>query len=294
MSSMPIYTLNLFGASHGGQLILPISKYVSSILTTHIAILTALSVPKVEFEDEPLVSETVKIQPQSPVSPTTPMIPGTRPSRLTRFLNDLALRPNDPPHDLNEPNFRNSTSSQIMASGMSATQSISSFPNTSMPQMTQRNPESDSFAYIETLLESLAVLGKLGSALDVVAQRLPGEIFSVVETTLDEVGERAEYGRRGSIIMAGGATSRSEGTYIFASGDSGHGVGASSIGPAVAPQGGLLGASSLRLAALESTAKQIDHETLKDFFWTAYSKLDAISQGLRVVFEVSNRIGSVS
>jgi exocyst complex component 4 len=136
------------------------------------------------------------------------------------------------------------------------------------------------------------VLGKLGSALDNVAQRLPGEIFSLVETTLDGVGERAEYGRRGSMIMAGGMTSRSDGPYIFVNGDSGHGVSASNIGST--PQGGLLGASSLRLAALESSAKQVDHETLKDFFWTVYSKLDAVSQGLRVVYEVSNRIGSVS
>jgi exocyst complex component 4 len=152
-----------------------------------------------------------------------------------------------------------------------------------------RNPESDSFAYIETLLESLAVLGKLGSALDIVAQRLPGEIFTLVETTLDEVGERAEYGRRGSEIIAGGTSSRSDGAYIFSNAESRHGAGAS-----VVPQGGLLGASSLRLAALESSAKQVDHETLKDFFWTVYSKLDAISQGLRVVYEVANRIGSVS
>jgi exocyst complex component 4 len=151
---------------------------------------------------------------------------------------------------------------------------------------TMRNPESDSFAYIETLLESLAVLGKLGSALDHVAQRLPGEIFTLVETTLDEAGERAEYGRRGSAIVAGGTASRSD-VYIFSNGDTG--VSDSSIGSAIAPK-----ASSLRLAALESSAKQVDHETLKDFFWTVYSKLDAISQGLRVVYEISNRIGSVS
>jgi exocyst complex component 4 len=138
------------------------------------------------------------------------------------------------------------------------------------------------------------VLGKLGSALDTVAQRLPGEIFTLVEMTLDEVAERAEYGRRGSVIMAGGTTSRSDGAYIFSSGVPGRGVGVSSIASAVAPQSGLLGASSLRLAALESSAKWVDHETLKDFFWTVYSKLDAVSQGLRVVFEVSNRIGSVS
>ena len=243
-------------------------------------------VPKVEFENEPLSLETTTPPPQSPTSPITPTIPSVRPSRLVRFLNDLALRPNDPPHDLNEPSFRNRASSQVLSTRVSNT-------SASM-QMTQttRNPESDSFAYIETLLESLAVLGKLGSALDIVTQRLPGEIFNAVETTLEEAGERAEDGRRGSIFMAGGTT-RSEGAYIFTTGAGGHGVGASSIGHAVAPTGGFLSASSLRLAALESTAKQVDHETLKDFFWTVYSKLDAISQGLRVVFEVSNRIGSV-
>ena len=52
-------------------------------------------------------------------------------------------------------------------------------------------------------------------------------------------------------------------------------------------------ASSLRLAALESVEKQVDHEVLRDLFWTLYSKLDAVTQGLRVVYEVSNRIGSV-
>lgn len=165
-----------------------------------------------------------------------------------------------------------------------------------MPKIQQnmRNPESDSFAYIETLLESLAVLGKLGSALDLVTQRLPGEIFALVETTLDEAGERAEYGRRGSVILAGGTQGRSDGVYIYSPSDSSHGIGARSLGSAFPSQGGLLSASSLRLAALESSAKQTDHETLKDFFWTVYSKLDAVSQGLRVVYEVSNRIGSVS
>lgn len=154
-----------------------------------------------------------------------------------------------------------------------------------------RNPEANSFAYMETLLESLAVLGKLGSALDNVAQRLPAEIFALVESTLDEVGERAEYGRTSSMLAVNGGTGsgRNDGVYIFSSANSTAGVGTS-----VAPKAGLLNSSCLRLAALESTAKQVDHETLKDFFWTVYSKLDAVSQGLRVVYEVVNRIGSVS
>jgi len=52
------------------------------------------------------------------------------------------------------------------------------------------NPEADSYMYMETLLEALATLGRLDSALETVAQRVPSEIHALVETTLDEVDER--------------------------------------------------------------------------------------------------------
>jgi len=140
---------------------------------------------------------------------------------------------------------------------------------------------------METLIESLAVLGKLGNALDTVAQRLPSEVFSLVETTLDEVEERAEYGRRGPMFALNGAMNRSESIYSFCSTDS-------SVGQGSAIKGPILEASCLRLAALESLAKRVDHEILRDLFWTLYSKLDAVAQGLRVVYEIVNRVGSVS
>lgn len=54
----------------------------------------------------------------------------------------------------------------------------------------RRNPEVDSFAYIEMLLEALAALGKLGYALDAVGQRVQGEMFALVEGTVEEVEER--------------------------------------------------------------------------------------------------------
>lgn len=140
---------------------------------------------------------------------------------------------------------------------------------------------------METLIESLAVLGKLGNALDTVAQRLPSEIFALVETTLDEVEERAEYGRRGSVFALNATMGRSEGAYFLLLNDSPAGHGSTIKGSA-------LNASCLRLAALESSTKQVDHEILRDLFWTLYSKLDAVAQGLRVVYEVTNRVGSVS
>jgi exocyst complex component 4 len=52
------------------------------------------------------------------------------------------------------------------------------------------NPEVDSFAYIEMLLEALAALGKLGYALDAVGQRIQGELFALVEATIEDVEER--------------------------------------------------------------------------------------------------------
>ncbi|KAL0951436.1 hypothetical protein HGRIS_008128 [Hohenbuehelia grisea] len=226
------------------------------------------NLPTVEFEEDRDAAQDPQAVPGSPTSPSS------RPSRLTRFLNDLSLRPNDPPLDLDEPNFRNSQK-------MSSLSNFSSSGASSLPN----NPEVDSFAYMETLLESLAVLRQLGSALDTVAQRLPTELFGMVETTLDEASERADYGRRmSSMIMPG---TRSTGVYVLA-------ADGASIGfdVPVGPQALVMNPSALRLAALESSAKQVDHETLKDFFWTLYSKLNALAQGLRVIFEVSNRIGS--
>lgn len=159
-----------------------------------------------------------------------------------------------------------------------------------------RNPEADSFSYLETLLESLAVLGKLGIALDTVTQKLPQEIFSLVETTLDEVAERAEYSRRMSTLgPLGNGTNvgRSNDVYFL----TGTGPSESFIDTmtlTLRTSGQLLPASSLRLTALEMSTKRVDQEIMKDLFWTLYSKLDAVTQGLRVMYEVSNRIGSVN
>ncbi|CAK5280151.1 unnamed protein product [Mycena citricolor] len=210
---------------------------------------------KVEFEDE----LELKMPAASPSEQTF------RQSRLTRFLNELALRPNDPPHDLNDPGLKTSNAETLM-SGSAMT-----------------NPESDSFAYMETLLESFAVLGKLGNALDNISQRLTSETFSLVEATIEEVEERAEFGRRGSIAGLSGVSGRLDGVYTFVSVDS---TALSKLPSANAS------ASSLRLVALESYNKKVDHEILRDLFWTLYSKLDAVAQSLRVISEVANRIGS--
>lgn len=249
--------------------------------------------PKVEFENESSGQPSPNgIAYPSPESSSLKLAS----SRLSRFLNSLALRPNDPPHDLSESNFRSNASVQdLSSSSLPSAPSFSSNLNlvalaTQAPQL-DANPEGDSFAYTETLLESLAVLGKLGSALDIVAQRLQGEIYSLVECTLDEVEERTEESKRVSLFGTASLGRRSEGGYIFVANDS-VGITPDGVVPSMPAKGVLLRTFSLRLAALESSTKQVDQETLKDFFWTVYSKLDAVTQGLRVVYEVANRIGS--
>ena len=251
------------------------------------------SVPKVEFEDQ-----SANVPNDSIRAPLTSFPQSTQGTRLSRYLHGLATRPNDAPYDLDDANLRTSASIQELSASISASVSSSSnlgilaVPSALFLGHSNVNPEADSFTYVETLLESLAILGKLASALDSVMQRLQGEIFSLIESTVDEVEERAEESKRNSAFLTTAALgSKSDGGYIFVSDES---VAMSSVHAALARKGASTTASTLRLAALESTSKHHDQEILKDLFWTIYSKLDAVTQGLRVVFEVANRIGSVS
>ena len=230
--------------------------------------ISLLVVPSVEYDKD------VQVDPEH-----SPSLSGSScPPRLKKFLDNLAIRSNEPPLDLNEPGIRTSKSfSRPFSSG-----SLSSVLANANRSDQSRNPESDSFAYMETLLEALAVLGKLGNALDVVSQRLHTEIYSLVDQTVNEVHERAEMSRRVT-FYASSVQGRPSSVYVFADAYEASGMNFNSVH-----------ATSLRLAALESSEKRADHEVLRDFFWTLYSKLDALTQGLRVVYEVANRIGSVS
>jgi exocyst complex component 4 len=183
---------------------------------------------------------------------------------------------------------------QDISASVSSSSNLGALVGTTSLQLNHANanPEADSFTYIETLLESLAILGKLGSALDIVMQRLQSEIFSLVESTVDEVAGRGEESKRNSALLATACLgAKSEAGYIFLSTEP---ATVNSVHATLAPQGMLTRASSLRLAALEPPSKHHDQDILRDLFWTVYSKLAAVTQGLRVVFEVVNRIGSVS
>jgi len=59
-----------------------------------------------------------------------------------------------------------------------------------MVEDASRNPEADTFSYIQLLIESLNKMGHLDTAVDRLEQRLPVELFAVVDKTNAEVDAR--------------------------------------------------------------------------------------------------------
>lgn len=59
-----------------------------------------------------------------------------------------------------------------------------------MQEDTARNPEADTFYYIQLLVESLNRMSRLDVAVDAIEQRLPVELFRVVERSHSEVEQR--------------------------------------------------------------------------------------------------------
>ncbi|KAJ5104852.1 hypothetical protein NUU61_002199 [Penicillium alfredii] len=59
-----------------------------------------------------------------------------------------------------------------------------------MVEDASRNPEADTFSYIQLLIEALNMMGHLDVAIDRIEQRLPVELFAVVDKTNAEVDTR--------------------------------------------------------------------------------------------------------
>ncbi|KAK6071651.1 exocyst complex component sec8 [Seiridium cupressi] len=73
-----------------------------------------------------------------------------------------------------------------------------------------KNPEADTFWYVQLLVESLNKLGRLEGAVDTLKQRLPVELFSIVNETINEVDQRHPSSLRGG-------ASNAEGLHIYGS-----------------------------------------------------------------------------
>lgn len=139
--------------------------------------------PVPDIAEDELRGQPGNVRPQSLSTPVdTADTP--RASRFSAYLSGLAVRPSpDPVSDFQTSNLGSIQTSPIVAAW--------SDPQSSGPfSSNTANPEVNSYAYIETLLEALFVLGKLGGALDIITQRVASEIHALVEVTLDEVEER--------------------------------------------------------------------------------------------------------
>lgn len=114
-----------------------------------------------------------------------------------------------------------------------------------------KNPEADSLSYIRLLLESLNNLGYLTQAIGTINQRLPVELFKLVDKTNNEVDQRHP-----SFLM-GVTRTRTSGRMT-------------DLG---------LGENDARVTVLY------------DLLWTLYSKFEAVMEGHRVVYDVIKGIG---
>jgi exocyst complex component 4 len=75
------------------------------------------------------------------------------------------------------------------------------------------HPESDSFTYIKTIILALRSLSQVHRAMDTLSQRLPVEVYQLVDKTISEVEARH------SINMHARSGGRAREVRVFASGD---------------------------------------------------------------------------
>lgn len=215
--------------------------------------------------------------------------------QLTRFLQSLRSRPTFDPNlasDIPESALMTSTKSVSaltgeLRSGSGSLDTMRAEPGSRYGAEFDANPEADSFVYIEMLLESLSRLGKLGTALDIIAQRLAMEVHQLVDTTIDEVDARNEPLRRFSVALRPESVLLASSSALARSFSESMRTSRSSFHTATRPR-----STMLRISAGETSALQRDAETMRDLFWTLFSKLDAVLQGHRVVYEVAGMIAS--
>ncbi|KAM5342423.1 hypothetical protein ACJ41O_013389 [Fusarium nematophilum] len=67
-----------------------------------------------------------------------------------------------------------------------------------------KNPEADTFYYVGLLVESLNKLGRLQNAVETLKQRLPVELFGIVNETINEVDQRHPSSLRGGSTKGDG------------------------------------------------------------------------------------------
>ncbi|TIA84297.1 hypothetical protein E3P77_00076 [Wallemia ichthyophaga] len=129
--------------------------------------------------------------------------------------------------------------------------------------------ESDSYVYIQTILEALHVLQRVPDVLDLIPARLPLEIQAVISDTVDEVSHRSERLRAHTHTHSHTPSTQS------------------------AVTAGII-SSLFRTSDTENAhkARELDlgAHILRDLLHTLFSKLEAVLRGLRVVGVVAHRL----
>lgn len=121
-------------------------------------------------------------------------------SRFSRYLAQLAVKPaQDPLFEYVDSDLTTAVPGSSLSRRRSASAMAQASSNISLVSLAVGgaghsaegvNPEADSYAYMELLLEALAALGRLGAGLEITAQRVSSEVYALAETTLDEVEDR--------------------------------------------------------------------------------------------------------
>ena len=119
-----------------------------------------------------------------------------------------------------------------------------------MQEDSTRNPEADTFYYIQLLIESLNRMDRLDVAADRIEERLPVELFKVLERTLSEVEQRHPQS-----IMRSGAKNRLD-----------------------------------ALTAVSGGPDAEQRATLEDLLTMLYAKFETIAEGHRVLYDVTAAI----
>nr|POF03154.1 putative exocyst complex component sec8 [Quercus suber] len=120
-----------------------------------------------------------------------------------------------------------------------------------MEEDTAKNPEADTFYYIQLLVESLSRMSQMEALVDSIEQRLPVELFRVVERSYGEVEQRHPNIARSTASTKNGL--------------------------------------AMSMAAVGSHQGPDDEQksTLEDLLNTLYAKFEAIAEGHRVLHDVT-------
>ncbi|BFZ61179.1 exocyst subunit [Saitoella coloradoensis] len=132
------------------------------------------------------------------------------------------------------------------------------------PSETQTgNPETDSLQYIRLLVESLAALERLPKAFEVLSQRLPVELYQLVDKTIEEV-DRRHLGR------------------------------GLRVGRNQEPKNGVkrLQSKTVLPMSIANVISPTNRDVLEDLLWTLYSKFSATLTGHRTIHDVVHVIAT--